>query len=147
MVRKLNTLKTNLAAVGIIIESKHTEAARLLRIAKKSVRSVSTVREASDQGLQHDAIKTAPSGASGNSVRKNRYRQDSVSHKPMKLMKNDANDVNDAKFPVLLGEDMGKPVYGRRVEGGIFNGSTWSEYETPDGAYIRTGYTGDVTNG
>ncbi len=147
LTKKLNTLQTNLAAVGIVVESKRTETARLLRIAKKSVRSVNSVRTASGQAPQHDASNSSVSGASGASVRINSKRQASVSHNSPKSLLNDANDANDAKYPILLGEDMGKPVYGRRVEGGIFNGTTWSEYETPDGAYIRTGYAGDVTNG
>ncbi|HPR53299.1 MAG TPA: hypothetical protein PLU81_16015 [Deltaproteobacteria bacterium] len=102
LTKKLNILKTNLAAVGIAIEQKHTETARLLRIAKTTVRSVSAVRAASGKGLQHDATISSASGASGASVRMNSKRQASVSPNVKISLKNDGTDSTDGIYPPLL---------------------------------------------
>jgi hypothetical protein len=140
LVRKINVLKTTLAAVGLIIEQKHTESSRLLRVARNSVRSVSTVSTASGQGLQHDATSDHTVSTVSNSVRINKYCQDSVSPKYNKSLKNDATDDNDAFIPLLPGVgDSIKPIDGKLVKFGVTkDGSTWAEYETPDG-YVRTG--------
>lgn len=113
---------------------------RTLRVRKTSVRTVSAVSAAPGQALPNDASNSEPSEASGASVRNLGKRQAGVRHNSTISLKNDANDAPDARFPILLGADYGRPDYGRVVESGVTNGSTWTIYETPDRRYIRKGY-------